>query len=136
MRLAYFCFIAAAVAGLTGMSLGIWMGMHEDFALAPVHAHINLLGWVTLALYGLYHRGVERPGNRLAWAQVGVAAAGVPLMTVPLAVYLVTDIRGFIVVTMLSSFLVLAGMALFMAVVVADLRRATARAPALAPRTA
>ena len=40
--------------------LGIYMGMHEDFTLAPVHAHINLLGWVTLALYGLYHRGVER----------------------------------------------------------------------------
>ena len=44
--------------------LGIWMGMHEDFTLAPVHAHINLLGWVTLALYGLYHRGVERASNR------------------------------------------------------------------------
>ena len=52
MRLAYFCFVAAALCGLSGMSLGIWMGMHEDFTLAPVHAHINLLGWVTLALYG------------------------------------------------------------------------------------
>ena len=69
MRLAYFCFVGAALCGLSGISLGIWMGMHEDFTLAPVHAHINLLGWVTLALYGLYHRGVERASNRLAWTR-------------------------------------------------------------------
>ena len=75
MRIAYFCFIAAAAAALCGMSLGIFMGMSRDFTLAPVHAHINLLGWVTLALYGLYHRGVARADNRLAWAQVGCAAA-------------------------------------------------------------
>ena len=81
MRLAYFCFIAAALAGLTGMSLGIWMGMNEDFTLAPVHAHLNLLGWVTLALYGLYHRGVERGSNRLAWMQAGSAALGAPLLS-------------------------------------------------------
>jgi hypothetical protein len=54
----------------------------------------------------------------------------------PLLIYLVTDIRGFIVVAMLSSFLAAAGMVLFLAVVIADLRRAGARAPALAPRTA
>jgi hypothetical protein len=69
MRLAYFCFFAAALSALTGMSLGIWMGINENFTLAPVHAHINLLGWVSLALYGLYHRGVARertgsPGPR------------------------------------------------------------------------
>jgi hypothetical protein len=122
MRLAYFCFIAAAVSALTGMSLGIWMGMHEDFTLAPVHAHINLLGWVTLSLYGLYHRGVERVGNGLAWIQVGAAALGMPVMTGGLAAYLATgaDTGGFIVA---GSLLVALGMALFLLVLVADLRR-------------
>ena len=33
MRIAYFCFIAAAVAALCGMSLGLFMGMREDFTL-------------------------------------------------------------------------------------------------------
>jgi hypothetical protein len=129
MRLAYFCFIAAAVAGLSGMSLGIWMGMHEDFALAPVHAHINLLGWVTLSLYGLYHRGVERASNGLAWTQVGAAALGMPLMTGGLAAYLATGAEGgpFIVA---GALLVALGMALFLAVLVADLRRG--RRPRLA----
>jgi hypothetical protein len=121
MRLAYFCFIAAALSALTGMCLGIWMGMNEDFTLAPVHAHINLLGWVTLALYGLYHRGVERPGSRLAWAQVGAAALGMPLMTGGLAAYLATgaDSTPFIFA---GALLVALGMALFLSVLVADLR--------------
>jgi hypothetical protein len=120
MRLTFFCFVLAALSGLSGMSLGIWMGMHEDFTLAPVHAHINLLGWVTLALYGLYHRGVQRASNRLAWTQVGCAALGMPLMTGGLAAYLATgaDSGGFIFA---GAALVLLGMALFLAVVVGDL---------------
>src|SRR3982751_6602266 len=40
---------------LSGMLLGEYMGAHENFALAPLHAHINLLGWVTLALYGTFY---------------------------------------------------------------------------------
>ena len=135
MRLAYFCFIAAALAALSGMSLGIWMGMHADFTLAPVHAHINLLGWVTLCLYGLYHRGVVRSDNRLAWTQVSVAAAGVPVMTGGLGAYLATGahtapwIIG-------GSLLVISGMALFLAVLVADLRAARRVVPALRPMPA
>jgi hypothetical protein len=121
MRLAYFCFIAAAIAALSGMALGIWMGVHEDFTLAPVHAHVNLLGWVTLALYGLYHRGVERARNRLAWAQVAVAALGVPVMTVGLGAFLAGG-AGAQPAVVAGSLLVFAGMALFLAVLVVDLR--------------
>jgi hypothetical protein len=130
MRLAYSCFIAAALSALAGMCLGVWMGMHEDFTLAPVHAHINLLGWVTLALYGLYHRGVERPSNRLAWTQVGVAAAGMPLMTGGLAGYLATGAHTAPLIIG-GSLLVVAGMALFLVVLILDLRRAGQPAPAM-----
>jgi hypothetical protein len=132
MRLAYFCFISAALSALTGMCLGIWMGMNEDFTLAPVHAHINLLGWVTLALYGLYHRGVDRPSNRLAWTQAACAALGMPLMTGGLAAYLATGAESgdFIFG---GAVLVLAGMALFLAVLVADLTASRRRARAYRP---
>ena len=67
MRIAYFCFITAACAALAGMALGIRMGMAQDFALAPVHAHLNLLGWVTMSLFGLYYRGASQMRGRLAW---------------------------------------------------------------------
>jgi cbb3-type cytochrome oxidase subunit 1 len=45
---------------LVGMGLGVWMGKTENFTLAPVHAHINLLGWVSMLLYGLIYRAVPR----------------------------------------------------------------------------
>ena len=37
--------LLAAIMLTCGVGLGIWMGSREDFALAPVHAHINLVGW-------------------------------------------------------------------------------------------
>jgi hypothetical protein len=37
---------------LVGMVAGIVMGIREDFALAPAHAHLNLVGGVLLFLFG------------------------------------------------------------------------------------
>ena len=44
------CLKLAGLYLILGMTLGIAMGATERFALAPAHAHVNLLGWVTLAL--------------------------------------------------------------------------------------
>ena len=50
-------FLKIAVIYLfVGALLGGYMGAAENFALAPVHAHLALLGWATLALAGvIYH---------------------------------------------------------------------------------
>ena len=37
---------------IVGVGLGIAMGATENFTLRPVHAHLNLLGWTTMALGG------------------------------------------------------------------------------------
>ncbi len=47
-----------ALFALAGVGLGYWMGMTEQFGLMPVHAHVNLLGWVSMFLYGLFYRAV------------------------------------------------------------------------------
>ncbi len=44
------------LSALVGMSLGVWMGANEDFVLRPVHAHINLLGFASMMLFGLFYR--------------------------------------------------------------------------------
>jgi hypothetical protein len=44
----------AIAAGVGGMTLGFGMGVTQDFRLAPAHAHMNLLGWVSMFLYGLF----------------------------------------------------------------------------------
>lgn len=55
------------LAGLyffTGVALGVGMGMSGDHHLMALHAHINLLGWVSMALFGLITR-VLVPGRLL-----------------------------------------------------------------------
>lgn len=77
-RLSAFCLRSAVVVALLGMMMGLAMGVHQDFRLATVHAHANLLGWVSFFLYGLFYR---RPGPvRLGLARVQVALAAVGLI--------------------------------------------------------
>ena len=54
-----------ALFALAGVGLGYWMGVTEQFGLMPVHAHINLLGWVSMFLYGLFYRAV--PAAAVGW---------------------------------------------------------------------
>lgn len=69
-----FLFIAALNA-VVGVSLGVGMGIAHDFTLAPVHAHLNLVGWVSLALFGLAYRSWPELGAaRLARWHFAVAA--------------------------------------------------------------
>ena len=121
MRLASVCFIAGASAGLAGMSLGIVMGISQDFALTPVHAHINLLGFVSLMLYGLYYRGSSR-SRRLAAIQVAMALLGFPAMTGGLAMLLMSQHASGIaeILTIAGSLLTIAALALFLLILVRD----------------
>ena len=41
---------------ICGVSLGLYMAGSNDHSMAPVHAHFNLLGWVSMALFGLFYR--------------------------------------------------------------------------------
>jgi hypothetical protein len=47
---------AAALYALAGMALGIHMASSHDHSQMPTHAHLILLGWVSMALYGLFYR--------------------------------------------------------------------------------
>jgi hypothetical protein len=51
------------LSALVGMTLGVWMGANEDFALRPVHAHINLLGFASMMLFGLFYRSFPAAGQ-------------------------------------------------------------------------
>lgn len=52
---------------IAGVSLGIFMAASHDHSMHPVHAHLNLLGWVTMALFGAFYRlWPEAAASRLA----------------------------------------------------------------------
>jgi cbb3-type cytochrome oxidase subunit 1 len=79
-------FVLLASAGLcvlAGMLWGIRMGITGDHLLASAHAHLNLVGWVTLALFGFYYRLTPAAcASRLARVHAVVAILGV-LVLVP-----------------------------------------------------
>jgi hypothetical protein len=56
VNLANRLFKIAAIYFVAGSALGLAMGITGNFAPVPVHAHLNLLGWVSLALAGLLYR--------------------------------------------------------------------------------
>ena len=82
----------AAAYFAVGVMLGVAMGASGDHSLFPVHAHINLLGWVSMALFGLI--GTVHPSiteERVAAAQFWMHNVGVPVMLVALTL----RIKGF-----------------------------------------
>lgn len=47
----------AVIYLLIGVMLGIVMAASHDYSLTSVHARLNLLGWVSMGLFGLWYRG-------------------------------------------------------------------------------
>lgn len=71
----------AVVYLIAGVSLGIAMGASGDFTLRPVHAHLNLLGWATLALAGLVYSAYPEAGrSRLARIHFWLHNLALPVM--------------------------------------------------------
>ena len=79
----------AAVYLLIGVTLGLAMGIARDFRFAPVHAHLNLLGWASLALAGLvYHFYPEATRTGLARLHFWLHVTGLPVFMLGLLVLL------------------------------------------------
>ncbi len=78
-RIAVLCVIA-------GMAMGIGMAASQDHSIMPAHAHLNLLGWVSLFLFGIYYE--RRPtldASRLAMIQVVLWSIGTIVLTIAVA---------------------------------------------------
>ena len=106
-------FRAAVVMVIAGMIWGIAMGITQDHSTLPAHAHLNLLGWVSLFLFGIYyhlHPAVDR--SRLASLQVWVWIVGTIILTIGVALVHSGHAIGEPIAAV-SSLLVLADMLLF-----------------------
>ena len=74
---------------IVGVGLGIAMGASENFTLRPVHAHLNLLGWTTLALAGLIYSVYPDAGrSRLAAIHFWLHNIALPVMMGSLTLFL------------------------------------------------
>jgi hypothetical protein len=89
-RLPLAFFTAATLCVLIGMVWGAFMGAKEDFTLAPAHAHLNLVGWASLALMGTFY-ALSGKGGRIGWVNFTLSVAAVVVMIPSLALYLGGD---------------------------------------------
>ena len=83
-------FIKIAVLYLAlGVTLGVVMGLMHVFTFMPVHAHLNLLGWASLALCGLvYHAYPQAAETKLATVHFWMHNVGLPPLMISLALML------------------------------------------------
>lgn len=71
-----------------GVTLGIFMAASHDYTFRPVHAHLNLLGWVSMALFGLWYRGAPASAeSRLAKAHFWLHNIALPIQMITLAMF-------------------------------------------------
>ncbi|HYF53272.1 MAG TPA: hypothetical protein VEA41_03340 [Salinarimonas sp.] len=105
--------VLAAACLIVGVGMGIAMGIAHDFQLSPVHAHLNLLGWTSLALFGLAYRAYpELARSRLAGAHFATAALGALALPAGIALSILAGQPGLAIA---ASFVWLAAALLFLA---------------------
>ncbi|MCC6193425.1 MAG: cytochrome-c oxidase [Burkholderiales bacterium] len=93
--------------------LGLGMGITLQFTLAPVHAHLLLLGWASLALAGIvYHLYPAASGTRLARWHFWLHNAGLPVFMVGLG-FLLAGNPAWTPVVATGATVVVVGLVLF-----------------------
>lgn len=116
----YFLLLATLLL-LGGAGLGIEMGMSEDFRLTPVHAHLNLAGWASLALFGLVYRVYPKLAQtRLAPFHFIVSASSAILLPIGIGLAVVRNQPGLAIA---ASLLWVLGVLLFLIQLTSLLRR-------------
>lgn len=90
------------------------MGVTEAFQFASVHAHLNLLGWVSLAIIGLIYRAYPQS------TQTGLASwhfwlhnIGLPLMQGSLFMMILTGTESYVLGAIIGSLVLGVGVLLF-----------------------
>ncbi|HEX2727490.1 MAG TPA: hypothetical protein VHN20_16830, partial [Beijerinckiaceae bacterium] len=105
--------ILAALCLLAGLLMGIGMTAAHDFQLAPIHAHLNLVGFVALSIFGLTYRAYPALArSRLALPHL--VLSGVGAIIFPAGVYIAV-VHQLPVFAIVGSLIVLGGVATFLA---------------------
>ena len=114
--LAFVFFLAAVLCVTGGMIWGLQMAASGDHSMVGAHAHLNLVGWVTMALFGLYYRLTPQAAQGLLpKIHAVLAITGVIVMVPGIAVAIS---GGSPLAAIVGSFLTFGSMATFLFTVV------------------
>ena len=104
----------AAVYFIIAVCLGLVMGIIHNFAFASVHAHLNLLGWVSMAIFGIiYLLFPTAAETKLAKTHFWLHNIGLPTMQGALFIMILTGNEAFTIVAIIGSLMVVLGVLLF-----------------------
>ena len=112
-KVSNYFFRSAILFLIAGIGLGINMSITQNHDVIGAHAHINLLGWVTSAIFGGYYAlNPAKAAGRLPMVQYVVYTLGVIVMGVSLYLLLKGNLAMEPIVAV-SSLVTFAGVLLF-----------------------
>ena len=119
-------FIRIAVIYLViGGLMGMYMGITTKFTLTPVHAHVLLAGWLSLAMAGVvYNLYPAAATTKLAKAHFWLHNVGLPIFMIGLAGFLLSGNEAMTPVVAGGALVLLVGLVLFAANVLMNVRQA------------
>ncbi|MBM3567614.1 MAG: cytochrome-c oxidase [Alphaproteobacteria bacterium] len=107
-------FRAAVVYALIGMLWGLFMGVTKAYDTHPAHAHLLLLGWVSMTIYGVVFRLVPKAAEGiLPQVHFWLVNAGVVIMAPGVALIHTGQPTAGDPLAAVGSILTIAGMVLF-----------------------
>jgi len=116
-HLAQLFFKTAIIFLIIGIGMGLQMAISENHEVLGAHAHANLLGWVTMALFGVYYAlNPRKAEKRLAMLQYWVYTTGVVIM-VPSLYMMLQGNSAMEPVVAVASLITFAGVLLFAVIV-------------------
>jgi hypothetical protein len=117
--------VIGALYLVIGMLVGIVMGIQQDFTLAPVHAHIDLVGFSAHCVFGLIYKAwPSLKEGTLALVQFLLFVIGSPILLVGIAVAIKSTSATLAII---GSMLVILGAVVFLVIVARGLLRDQAR---------
>lgn len=108
-------FATAAIFALCGMIWGIQMSASHDHTLSPAHGHLNLIGFVSMSIFGAYYALTPQAAeSRLAAVHFGLTFMTVVVLTPGIAMAIAD---GGETLAQIGSVLAVITMALFVFVI-------------------
>lgn len=104
----------ASVYLLMGISFGVYMGLSENFDYGHTHAHINLLGWATMGVFGLIYCIFPKAGNsKLGKVHFWLHNIGTPILLAGMFLFADGPDRTALVLAIIGGLIVLIGTIVF-----------------------
>ena len=117
-RVSFAFFTLAALSGLVGTIWGAHMGQTQDQTTFLGHAHLNLIGWLGMAVMGTFYALVPgRVPGWLAWLNFVLQALGAICSTLAMALIFESGDTRFVPLVIFGAICAIFSMAAFLVAV-------------------